>query len=68
MAVDADKIDNGLTKGKVYTWKGNLWAPESMGEPSDTFPVADEAGGEKVDGDGTGGDGRDDDTPRPRAG
>ena len=71
MAIDADKIDNGVTKGKavvvLHTWKDHLWAFGSKSEPPGAVPVADEATGgaadEKVDGDGTGGNGGDAGTP-----
>lgn len=43
MAIDADKIDNGVTKGKavvvLHTWKDHLWALGSKSEPPDAVPV-----------------------------
>jgi translation initiation factor 2D len=44
MAVDADKIDHGVTKGKavivLHTWKDHLWAIGSKGEPPEAVPVS----------------------------
>lgn len=76
MVVDADKIDNGVTKGKavlvLHTWKDHLWALGSKGEPPDALPVANEAtggaGDEKDGGDGTDENRGVDDAPLPSAG
>ena len=56
MAVDADKIDRGVTKGKAvivfHTWKDHLWTIGSKGEPPEAVGVS-VAGGEGADvGDG----------------
>ena len=70
MAIDADKIDNGVTKGKavivLHTWKDHLWAIGSKAEPPELVSVsASAAGGEETgtgDGvadDGAGGEGAD---------
>lgn len=76
MAIDADKIDNGVTKGKavivLHTWKDHLWALGSKGEPPDALPVAaivaaGTAGEEKDNGDGADGNGGGADAPRPGA-
>ena len=52
MAVDADKIDHGVTKGKavivLHTWKDHLWAIGSKGEPPEAVAVL-AAGGEGTD-------------------
>lgn len=44
MAVDADKIDHGVTKGKavivLHTWKDHLWAIGSKGEPPEAVAVS----------------------------
>ena len=44
MAIDADKIDNGVTKGKavivLHTWKDHLWAIGSQGDPPEAVSVA----------------------------
>ncbi|KAF8496116.1 hypothetical protein F5888DRAFT_1794721 [Russula emetica] len=44
MAVDADKIDHGVTKGKavivLHTWKDHLWATGSKGEPPEAVVVS----------------------------
>jgi translation initiation factor 2D len=60
LAVDADKINRGVTKGKavilLHTWKDHLWAIGSKGEPpeavsssavggQDTAGVGDEKDG-----------------------
>lgn len=75
MAVDVNKINNGVTKGKavvvLHTWKDNLWALGSKGEPPDALPLADEATGgaeDEKDGDG-GADGNvgNADEPQPSA-
>ena len=54
MAVDADKIDRGVTKGKaaivLHTWKDHLWAIGSKGEPPEAVSVS-AAGGEEADAD-----------------
>jgi translation initiation factor 2D len=43
MAVDADKIDNGVTKGKavivLHTWKDHLWAIGRKGDPPEAVLV-----------------------------
>lgn len=53
MAIDADKIDNGVTEGKavivLHTWKDHLWAIGSKGDPPQAVPVA-AAGVEAVSG------------------
>jgi translation initiation factor 2D len=68
MAVDSDKIDNGVTKGKavvvLHTWKDHLWALGSKGDPPDAIPVAEDeatagASDQKDNGDGADGNGRD---------
>ena len=56
MAVDADKIDRGVTKGKAvivfHTWKDHLWAIGNKGEPPEAVAVS-VAGSEDADvGDG----------------
>ena len=61
MAIDADKIDHGVTKGKavivLHTWKDHLWAIGSKGEPPEAVVVS-AAGGEGTDaGDDKGGGG-----------
>jgi translation initiation factor 2D len=52
MAVDADKIDHGVTKGKavivLHTWKDHLWAIGSKDEPPEAVAVL-AAGGEGTD-------------------
>jgi translation initiation factor 2D len=52
MAIDADKIDHGVTKGKAvivfHTWKDHLWAIGSKGEPPEAVAVS-AAGGEATD-------------------
>jgi translation initiation factor 2D len=52
MAVDADKIDHGVTKGKavivLHTWKDHLWAIGSKGEPPEAVSVS-AAGAEGTD-------------------
>lgn len=44
MAVDADKIDHGVTKGKAvivqHTWKDHLWAIGSKAEPPEAVAVS----------------------------
>jgi len=54
MAVDADKIDHGVTKGKavivLHTWKDHLWAIGSKGEPPEAVSLS-AAGGEGTDAD-----------------
>ena len=44
MAVDADKIDRGVTKGKavivLHTWKDHLWAIGSKSEPPEAVAVS----------------------------
>jgi len=44
MAVDAGKIDHGVTKGKavivLHTWKDHLWAIGSKGEPPAAVSVS----------------------------
>ncbi len=53
MAVDADKIDNGVTKGKavvvLHEWKGHLWALGSKGGLPDSLPIGAAAAGETSD-------------------
>lgn len=53
MAVDADKIDHGVTKGKavivLHTWKDHLWGIGSKGEPPDAV-VASAPGDEETGG------------------
>jgi len=48
MAVDADQIDRGVTKGKavvvLHTWKDHLWSIGSKGEPLEAMPVSVAAG------------------------
>ena len=52
MAVDADKIDHGVTKGKavivLHTWKDHLWTIGAKGEPPEAVtastPGDEEAG------------------------
>ncbi|KAI9454256.1 hypothetical protein BJY52DRAFT_767203 [Lactarius psammicola] len=78
MAVDVDKIDNGVTQGKavvvLHTWKDHLWALGSKGGPPDALPVVAAAavdegtGGADTGGDGADGDGGSADAPRPSAG
>ena len=71
MAVDADKINDGVNKGKavvvLHTWKDHLWALGSRGEPPEALPISDEAiggmGDEKDDCDGAGGGGADGSRP-----
>ncbi len=60
MAVNADKIDNGVTKGKavvvLHTWKDHLWTLGSKGEVPNALPIAAEAAGdEQTSGVGDGG-------------
>jgi translation initiation factor 2D len=49
MAVDADKIDHGVTKGKavimLHTWEDHLWAIGSKGEPPEAVSVSASAPG-----------------------
>jgi translation initiation factor 2D len=44
MAIDADKINHGVTKGKavivLHTWKDYLWAIGSKGEPPEAVAVS----------------------------
>lgn len=44
MAVDADKIDRDVTKGKavivIHTWNDHLWAIGSKGEPPEAVAVS----------------------------
>ena len=44
MAIDADKIDHGVTKGKavivLHAWKDHLWAIGSKGEPPEAVTVS----------------------------
>jgi translation initiation factor 2D len=44
MAVDSDKIDNGVTKGKavivLHTWKDHLWAIGCKDDPPEPVQVA----------------------------
>jgi len=44
MAVDSDKIDHGMTRGKavivLHTWKDHLWAIGSKGEPPEAVLVS----------------------------
>jgi translation initiation factor 2D len=44
MAVDADKIDHGVTKGKavivLHTWKDHLWVIGPKGEPPEAVAVS----------------------------
>ena len=75
MAVDVNKINNGVTKGKavvvLHTWKDNLWALGSKGEPPDALPLVDEVTGgaedEKDDDGGVNDNVGDADAPRPSA-
>lgn len=57
MAVDADKIDHGVTKGKavivLHTWKDHLWAIGSKGEPPEDVAISAARGDEET---GAGGD------------
>jgi translation initiation factor 2D len=54
MAIDADKIDHGVTKGKavivLHTWKDHLWAIGSKGEPPEA--VTESAPGDEETGTG----------------
>lgn len=69
MALDADKIDHGVTKGKavivLHTWKDHLWAIGSKGEPPEDVAVSargDEetgVGGDNKDAGPDGGEGAD---------
>lgn len=56
MAVDADKIDHGVTKGKavivLHTWKDHLWAIGSKGEPPGAVAVSAPGDEEAGAGDG----------------
>ena len=51
MAVDADQIDNGATKGKavvvLHAWKDHLWILGFKGELPDALPIAVAAVGDK---------------------
>ncbi|KAI9453599.1 hypothetical protein F5148DRAFT_1277436 [Russula earlei] len=51
MAIDADKIDRGVTKGKavivLHTWKDHLWAIGPKGQPPEAAS-ASETGGDKA--------------------
>lgn len=75
MAVDVNKINNGVTKGKavvvLHTWKDNLWALGSKGEPPNALPLVDEVTGgaeDEKDDDGSVDDNVGDaDAPRPSA-
>lgn len=55
MAVDADKIDHGVTKGKavvvLHTWNDHLWAIGSKGEPPEAVTVSTPGDEETGDGD-----------------
>ena len=68
MAVDADKIDHGVTKGKavivLHTWNDHLWAIGSKGESPEAVAVSapgdEEAGtGDDKDTGPDGGEGAD---------
>lgn len=73
MAVDVDKINNSVTKGKavvvLHTWKDHLWALGSKGEPPDALPLGDGVTGgpedENNNGDGADGNVGNADAPRP---
>ena len=75
MAIDVNKINNGVTKGKavvvLHTWKDNLWALGSKGEPPDALPLADETTGgaedEKCGDGGVDGNVGNADAPQPSA-
>ena len=52
MAIDADKIDHGVTKGKavivLHTWKDHLWMVGSRGEPPEAVVVSAASGDEET--------------------
>lgn len=63
MAVDTDKVNRGVTKGKavimLHTWKDHLWAIGSRGEPPEAVSASamgeDTGVGDDRDGDADGG-------------
>jgi len=59
MAIDAGKIGRGVTKGKavivLHTWKDQLWAIGSKGDPPEAVPVSETGGEGTGAGDGLGG-------------